>query len=289
MVDAIIIEWLQQFRHPFLDWFFFIITQLGDMTFFIIVVAVLYWTHRKNDAFKLMIALMISTIITLGLKEIFKRPRPYHLESIEAPNINGVEESGYSFPSGHAQSAGVLSFMSFDLYQKSKHSVFKYITVFFLVFIPFSRLYLAQHYITDVIFGLILGVFITHYTFLILTKIEEKLHIYALGCVPLLLVMAIFFSEHIKVIQAIGGLSGIMIGHFIHLSFFKDVDLNKNQKIFVAFVGIIIIFVLKEGLKIVFPTKIVYDLIRYLIIGLFITIGIPGAIYVKHKHRKKEI
>ena len=44
-----VIEFIQKFSNPFLDWFFRIITEAGDTIFFIVVGAILYWVFDKSS------------------------------------------------------------------------------------------------------------------------------------------------------------------------------------------------------------------------------------------------
>ena len=51
-----IVEFLQQFSNPVLDWVMRIITEFGDQYFFILLSAVIYWTVDKKFGFRFMIA-----------------------------------------------------------------------------------------------------------------------------------------------------------------------------------------------------------------------------------------
>ena len=84
------------------------------------------------------------------LKYFFSRERPGF------PHL--VEESGYSFPSGHTMAATTFSFLMIYFIWESKLSKTKKVllTLLFLsyvVIIGLSRIYLGVHFTSDVIGG----------------------------------------------------------------------------------------------------------------------------------------
>ena len=92
-----------------------------------------------------------SAFISLALKSIVKRDRPY----VTYPEIdNVVEESSYSFPSGHTSSAFATATSLSMVYPK-----WYVIAPSFLWAgaVGYSRLYLGVHYPTDVLAGAIVG------------------------------------------------------------------------------------------------------------------------------------
>ena len=102
---------LESIRTPFLDSFFSIVTHLGEETFFIVIGLVFFWCINKKDGYYLLSVGFIGTILNQFLKMLFRIPRPW----VQDKNFTIVESAraeatGYSFPSGHTQSAiGVLA------------------------------------------------------------------------------------------------------------------------------------------------------------------------------------
>ena len=112
--------------------------------------ACLYFKKDKNTV-PFAIAVFVLFAIGEVLKGIFMEPRP-----CAQGNLSWVSqvacEAGYSFPSDHATVlTGLFVFLKNFKYVRAAYIVW-------LVIILFSRIYLGQHYLTDVIAGAIISV-----------------------------------------------------------------------------------------------------------------------------------
>lgn len=103
----------------------------------------------------ILINLIIVTILNQGMKFILQRPRPTEYRIIE--------ETGYSFPSGHSMVS--MAFYGLLIYLIYKHIENKYlkwllisILSLLIVLIGFSRIYLGVHYVSDVIAGFLFSI-----------------------------------------------------------------------------------------------------------------------------------
>lgn len=143
--------------HPILTMFFKLITFLGDAITIVLVLLALIIYQRKRNKTKEIITFsifsLISFIIMLSLKALFKRERPNIMQLIEI--------TGFSFPSGHAYfSMLIYGYLAYLIYQeKNKKYRKRKITVLITLItcIGISRIYLGVHYLTDIIFGYSLG------------------------------------------------------------------------------------------------------------------------------------
>ena len=272
-MDLKIIEAFQAIRNPVFDWFFYVTTNLGDQYAFILVAVILYCTYNKKYAHKFALTFLMSAFVNTGLKNLIQRPRPYTVEGVEPPF--DYQTTGYSFPSGHAQASGVLGYTAYDLYQKTKRSWIKWIGLFIVIVVPLSRVYLAQHYMSDVIVGLILSIAIAYGMFKLIDKMNDKEELYTLILVPLLIILVIFVPNH-DIYIAAGSFIGFAGGYFIEKRYIKyDVlDVFKIQVLKVV-IGLIIALLLKEGLKLIFPDQLFFDFLRYLLIGGWAALGAP--------------
>lgn len=123
---------------------------------FMISLAIILLVIVKNKGISLRLVLNMAGAALLNkiVKVIFARPRPV--------GINLVEESGYSFPSGHSMiSFAFYGYVVYLIYTKVQNKCIKWISITILtVLIPLiglSRVYLGVHYISDVIGGFVLG------------------------------------------------------------------------------------------------------------------------------------
>jgi undecaprenyl-diphosphatase len=160
--DFAILDWIQEhLRCGFLDFIMVPITHLGKWGAFFIIcsVAMLFFPKWRKTGWSIAAAMLLGLIVcNFTIKPLVARPRPYSAETIErfgrsaVELIKGVEESEFSFPSGHTIAA--FEFATAFAIRKPKWGP----AVFILAtLIAFSRLYLFVHYPTDVFASVILG------------------------------------------------------------------------------------------------------------------------------------
>ena len=126
---------------------------IGLSVFF---VSLLYLQKRKKESLVLAISLVFGLVLEQVIKFFVQKERPL---------IQLVSETGYSFPSGHAISSVILfTFLIYFYNDKIENSFFKYVFIFasiiLIIFIGFSRIYLNVHWLSDVVGGYALGLFI---------------------------------------------------------------------------------------------------------------------------------
>lgn len=139
---------LEGIRTPVTDVFFSIITHIGEETIFIIIGLLFFWCIDKREGYFILSVGFMGTVINQFLKIVCRIPRPW----VKDPNFTIVESAraeatGYSFPSGHTQSA-VGSFGSIARWTE-KRSV-RAVCIVLCILIPLSRLYLGVHSPADV-------------------------------------------------------------------------------------------------------------------------------------------
>lgn len=151
---------LNTYHCRFLDVLFKILTNLGDGVLSILLIITLFILKKRKKASTLLIAYASSSLLAQLTKRIFDLPRPRLM--LEQQNINYANfvpgvilHDHHSFPSGHTASAFALATVLVLVFKKYKISI-PCILMAFLI--GYSRIYLAQHFLLDVLVGAALGV-----------------------------------------------------------------------------------------------------------------------------------
>ena len=132
------------------------ITNFGGAIFLIIVTITLFILIKdKKIGFSILTNLCLITILNQLLKRILQRPRPTEFRI--------VEETGYSFPSGHSMvSMAFYGYLIYLIYKYVKNKYVKWISIILLSIlicsIGVSRIYLGVHYTSDVLGGFLISI-----------------------------------------------------------------------------------------------------------------------------------
>lgn len=173
--EAEIIKWLQQFSTPTTDYFMAFFSYFGDFIIVLVLFCVLFLNKERMLSFYFLITVGISTAVQILLKEIVSRQRPY----VQYEEIRGIfNASGTSFPSGHSiTSMCVVIFVLFWLYRTNPtkaQKVLSYILCgLYLVWNGVNRMYLGQHFLTDILAGYTIELLIGFFAYLCLAKFSN--------------------------------------------------------------------------------------------------------------------
>ncbi len=149
---------LESIRLPVLNEFMLAVTRLGEETAFLVIALILFWCVDKNKGYYILSVGFVGTLANQFLKLWFRIPRPWIVDS-KFTILEQAREaaSGYSFPSGHTQSAvGTFGGIAYI----SKNRWIKYIAVTVAVLVAFSRMYIGVHTPVDVLASVAIAIFL---------------------------------------------------------------------------------------------------------------------------------
>ena len=132
------------------------VTNFGGAIFLIILaMTLLILIKDKKIGLSILSNLVIITVLNQLLKIILQRPRP--------TDYRIIEETGYSFPSGHSMiSMAFYGYLIYLIYKYAKNKYIKWTSIILLSIlicsIGISRIYLGVHYTSDVLGGFLISI-----------------------------------------------------------------------------------------------------------------------------------
>lgn len=204
---------IQSFQNSFLDAFFLVITWLGNPEGYIVLLALIYWCINRQWGQRMIVLVMVSAWINEVVKSLLRLPRP---DPARVRKL--VEETTFGFPSGHAQTPGVV-FWGY-LAARVREGWFTVLALVMILLMGLSRVYLGAHFPQDVIGGWLIGLVVL----LVWLRYEERLaarwHALSTGqqvAVALLAPLAMLFLVPVDFYghypnENAGTISGILIG-----------------------------------------------------------------------------
>ncbi len=233
---------LENLRVPVLNEFMLLITHLGEETAFLAIALIVFWCVDKYEGYYLMGVGLFGNMANQFLKIACRIPRPW----VRDPNFTALEAAipeagGYSFPSGHSQTA-VGTFGCIAVTRKNK--ILRGICIALMILVPFSRMYVGVHTPADVLVGSVMALAMV-FAFRPMMLRGNKTRI--LATFTGLLFLSIFFLLFVELYP-----------------FPADIDAHnyqsavKNAYTFIGcFVGVIIVFMVDEN-KLNFDTKAIW-------------------------------
>ena len=257
-----LLYFLEDIRVPVLNEFMLAITTLGEETAFLVIALVLFWCVDKYVGYYTLSVGFIGTIANQFMKLWFRIPRPWVLDE----NFTILEQAreaadGYSFPSGHTQSA-VGTFGSIAYTAKNKKIRIACIVIAALV--ALSRMYIGVHTPLDVGVSVLLAVILIVALRPVVLGNQKK-------GMPLLL----------------GGMILLAVGFLCYVELYPfpaDIDEHNYQSglknaytLFGALIGLVIVYIVDEK-WLHFPEKAVWwAQILKVVIGLLLVLAVKSG------------
>ena len=179
-IDIAITREFQENQAPWLRYTMIIVSYLGYnlplFSLLIILTAVIFWTLRlRLEAIMVVGLSIVSSLLNTLIKLLVARPRPTAslVEVIQAA-------SGQSFPSGHVMSYlayfGLLFSLGIILFRGKRwwRMLLLIIPALFVVLVGPSRIYLGDHWASDVLGAYLIGGVLLGLTLYLYLRLKEK-------------------------------------------------------------------------------------------------------------------
>ncbi|MBU0667867.1 phosphatase PAP2 family protein [Patescibacteria group bacterium] len=148
VIDTNVIEFIEQSRTEILNRMMVLITDAGIFLILSVIATFLIVTRRYKELLMVAAACLFALESGYIIKKLFQIPRPDHLTT------QLTYATGYTFPSLHA----AISFAIIPFIRRLfKKKWVEYGIVILLLSIAGSRIYLGVHYLSDILFGGLLG------------------------------------------------------------------------------------------------------------------------------------
>lgn len=224
-----ILLFFQSIRNDILTMIFTAFTICTETMAVTLIAAIMYWCIDKKCGQRLLFAITGSITINSGIKNFFKIPRPIGSEGLES--LRTSTATGYSFPSGHTQTATTVWVSIMEYFRK------KWVIVLGMIMVlgaGVSRLYLGVHWPTDVLGGWILGIVLSLIFVKLFDYIDQNKCYYILFLILIAFIVAVYFLAGEEFVKSFGMYTGFILGYIIEDKFinFSTEESKKTVSIF---------------------------------------------------------
>ena len=148
-MDLVLLTFFNQtVAHPILDGLMITLTTAGFAVLPVLGLVFLFPRQQRRVGLAILAALIVSLGLTLVFQHLALRPRP------QAVRLVLTQPNFPSFPSGHAAGAFGVALVLMLAYH---HARWGLVALVGASLIAFSRVYLGQHYPSDILGGTVLG------------------------------------------------------------------------------------------------------------------------------------
>ena len=289
-----ILMYLQSIRNELLTSLFTFFTICTEVPVITVLTAMLYWCINKKAGQRILFALCGSLNINIGVKNFVKMARPIGLKGLESLRIETA--TGYSFPSGHTQTATTFWIAMMTQFKKAWVYI---IGILMILGAGISRLYLAVHWPMDVIVGWFFGIVLSILFVKIFDYIDDSKSYYILIGIMLIFGVCTYFIGGEDFYKMFGLYTGFVLGYMVEDTYinFSTESEKKRKNIFaknpskfeglgnrilrfvVGIISLLAVYLLLSYLEDTLAVKLeeVTNIFKYLKYTIVVFWGVAGA------------
>lgn len=287
--------YLQSIRNELLTSIFTFFTICTEVPVITVLTGILYWCINKKAGQRTLFALCGSLNINAGVKNFVKMPRPIGTEGLESLRVETA--TGYSFPSGHTQTATTFWTSMMCLFRKAWIYI---VGILMILGAGISRLYLGVHWPMDVIVGWVFGIALSILFIKLFDYIDDSKNYYILVGLILIFGICTYFIGGEDLYKMFGLYTGFALGYMVEDTYinFSTENESRRKNIFaktpsrneglgkkilrfiVGIISLLAVYLLlnyMEDTLIVGKTEEIINIIKYLKYTFVVFWGMAGA------------
>lgn len=220
-----ILMYLQSIRNELLTSIFTFFTICTEVPVITVLTGILYWCINKKAGQRTLFALCGSLNINAGVKNFVKMPRPIGTEGLESLRVETA--TGYSFPSGHTQTA--TTFWTSMMYLLRKSWIY-IVGILMILGAGISRLYLGVHWPMDVIVGWVFGIALSILFIKLFDYIDDSKNYYILVGLMLIFGAFTYFIGGEDLYKMFGLYTGFALGYMVEDTYINFSTENESRR-----------------------------------------------------------
>lgn len=290
-----ILMYLQSIRNELLTGIFTFFTICTEVPVITVLTGIIYWCINKKAGQRTLFAICGSLNINAGIKNFIKMPRPIGTQGLESLRVETA--TGYSFPSGHTQTA--TTFWTSIIYSFRKVWIY-IIGILMIIGAGISRLYLGVHWPMDVIVAWLFGIILSIIFIKLFDYIDGSKNYYILVILMLIFGVYTYFVGGEDLYKMFGLYTGFSLGYMIEDTFinFSTDNEDRRKNIFtpkasktevfgkrilrfvVGIISLLVVYLLLnyvQNILIVNKSEEIINIIKYLKYTIVVFWGVAGA------------
>lgn len=224
-----ILLYFQSIRSDILTTIFTGFTICTEQVAVVLIAAIMYWCVDKKCGQRLLFAVTGSITINSVLKNFFKSPRPIDSENLQS--LRTETATGYSFPSGHTQTATTVWTAIIDYFRKWWIAL---LGIIMILGAGISRLYLGVHWPQDVLAGWIIGILVSIVFVRLFDYVDQNKNYYILFLTLIAFAVIVYFFMGEELVKSFALYTGFVLGYIVEDKFidFSTEESKKKANIF---------------------------------------------------------